>query len=167
MPITEQSTQSMLASCGQPDLEAVHSYFWGGYLRHQGRMVFSVAARMAKYDAPGCMESYTLSDIAANLGGRADYASVKSWYRMTHESARRWKQEVGTEAPIRFESLSYEWIDDEQGCRTRYRLPWEVAEMIDKIVMRPYWEDAMDLYLALRSDRWPLPMMRRFDSLHS
>jgi hypothetical protein len=162
---TEHRTDSMQVCCGQPDLEEVHSYFWV-YLRHDGRVLFSVAARMAQYDAPGCIESYTLSDIAANLGW-ADYASVKSWHRMTYESGRRWQQGMGTEAPIQFESLAYEWVEQEQGRRTRYQLPGQVAEMIGRIVWRPYWQDAQALHLALTSDRWPLPMMRRFGKLES
>lgn len=126
--ISGQSDHSSESRSTVRDSEEVERYF-RHYLSHNGRKLYSAAARIEQYQGPG----YTLSDIAANLS--LEYGSVKSYLITSGRSARRWKDETGTEAPIRLEDLSYVWVEKEHGMRSGYRLPLGVAEIIAGLEM--------------------------------
>lgn len=111
------------ASQGAPEAEEVERYF-RSYLSDNGRKLYRAVALLEEHRGPG----YTLSDIAASLS--IDYPSAQSYHRTSGRSGRRWKEETGTEPPIQLVSISYDWIEEEQGMRSRYRLPSGVAEVI-------------------------------------
>ena len=95
------------------------------YLSNNGRKVFGAAARIEDFKGrPG----FTLEDLARNLS--VDYESVKSWHRTSGRSAKRWRQETGTQEPIRFDWIDYDHVAPGGGGRTMYRLPEHVAEVI-------------------------------------
>ncbi len=108
------------------DPEEVERYF-RHYLSDNGRKLYAAAARIEQHRGPG----YTLSDIAANLS--LEYGSALSIHRTSGRSARRWKAETGTEAPIQLVWIGYDWVDEEQGMRTRYQLPPGVTEVIARL----------------------------------
>ncbi len=105
----------------------VERYF-NDYLSNNGRKVFGAAARIEDFRGkPG----FTLEDLAANLS--VDYETVKSWHRTTGRAAKRWRNETGTQEPIRFDWIDYKEFDDGAGERTAYRLPQNVAEIIQPL----------------------------------
>jgi hypothetical protein len=120
--VSEQAHDSEAgpASC---DPEEVERYF-RNFLSDNGRKLYAAAARIEQDKGP----DYTLSDIAANLS--IEYGSAQSWHRSSGRSARRWKNETGTEPPVRLWYLSYDWVEEEQGMRSRYQLPPGVAEIV-------------------------------------
>ena len=119
----EHNEDAPTAPANQDDVER----YFRHYLSDNGRKVFAVAARIEENQGPG----YTLSDIAANLS--LEYGSVKSYLITSGRSARRWKDDTGTEAPIQFEGLSYDWVQEERGRRAGYRLPTGVAEIVARL----------------------------------
>jgi len=124
--VSERPEHNEDAPTVPPNQGDVERYF-RHYLSDNGRKVFAVAARIEENQGPG----YTLSDIAANLS--LEYGSVKSYLITSGRSARRWKDETGTEAPIQFEGLSYDWVQEERGRRAGYRLPTGVAEIVARL----------------------------------
>ena len=102
---------------------AVQKY-WKSYLSDNGRELYGAAAAIERESGPG----YTLNDVAARMG--REYGSAQSIHRTTGRSARKWKDDTGTDAPIRLEWIDYSWDDAEQGMRTSYRLPGGVADEI-------------------------------------
>ena len=124
--VNEQPEHNEDAPTVPPNQGDVERYF-RHYLSDNGRKVFAAAARIEENQGPG----YTLSDIAANLS--LEYGSVKSYLITSGRSARRWKDETGTEAPIQFEGLSYDWVQEERGRRAGYRLPTGVAEIVARL----------------------------------
>jgi hypothetical protein len=106
--------------------DAVERY-WNDYLSNNGRELYGAAAGVERDRGPG----YTLEDIAQQMG--REYASAQSIHRTTGRSARRWKDDTGTEAPIRLEWTQYEWEENSGGMRTHYQLPPGVADRIDAL----------------------------------
>lgn len=109
------------ASTVEPD--QVKRYF-RDYLSDNGRKLYQAAARIELHSGTG----YTLADIAENLD--ITYESAQSLHRTSGRSARRWADDTNTEAPIRLIHLSYDWVAEENGMRSRYRLPDGVADLI-------------------------------------
>jgi hypothetical protein len=103
--------------------EDIERYF-RQYLSDNGRKLYAAAARIEQHSGAG----YTLSDIAQNLS--IDYPSAQSYHRTSGRSARRWKDDTGTQTPIELVDTAYEWVEEEQGMRTRYQLPPGVAAII-------------------------------------
>ncbi len=101
----------------------VEEYF-RNYLSDNGRELYRAAAKGERESGP----RYTLDDVAERMGRR--YESAQSIHRTTGRSARKWKDDTGTEAPIRLDWIDYEWDDSQGGKRTSYRLPTGVAEQI-------------------------------------
>lgn len=98
--------------------------YWRSYLSDNGRELYGAAASLERESGPG----YTLNDVATRMG--REYGSAQSIHRTTGRSARKWKDDTGTEAPIRLEWIDYSWNDAEGGMRTTYRLPEGVAAEI-------------------------------------
>lgn len=95
------------------------------YLSNNGRKVFGAAARIEDFQGrPGL----TFEDLAANLS--VTYETVKSWHRTSGRSAKRWRQETGTQEPIRLDWIAYDDVAPGGGERTMYRLPEHVAKVI-------------------------------------
>lgn len=101
----------------------VEDYF-RNYLSDNGRELYRAAAGVEQDSGPG----YTLDDVAERMG--REYGSAQSIHRTTGRSARRWKDDTGTEAPIRLDWIEYEWDESQGGMRTSYRLPKGVAEQV-------------------------------------
>ncbi|MGN6557093.1 MAG: hypothetical protein ACTHLH_03675 [Solirubrobacterales bacterium] len=102
----------------------VRRYFTD-YLSNNGRKVFGAAARIEDFQGrPG----FTFEDLAANLS--VTYETVKSWHRTSGRSAKRWRQETGTQEPIRLDWIAYDDVAPGGGERTMYRLPEHVASVI-------------------------------------
>jgi hypothetical protein len=95
-----------------------------------------VAERIELFSGPG----YSLADIAANISQTEDSVRVetlRSQHRTSGRSAKRWREENGTDAPIR---LIGTWDDEAQHYRhlgrrspALYGLPPGVAERLDAI----------------------------------
>jgi len=98
--------------------------YWRSYLSDNGRELYGAAAAIERESGTG----FTLNDVAERMG--REYASAQSVHRTTGRSARKWKDDTGTEAPIRFEWIDYTWDDSESGMRTSYRLPEGIADQI-------------------------------------
>ena len=98
--------------------------YWDSYLSNNGRELYGAAAAVEFESGTG----FTLNDVADRM--EREYASAQSIHRTTGRSARKWKDDTGTEAPIRLEWLDYSWDDEEGGMRTSYRLPEGVADEI-------------------------------------
>jgi hypothetical protein len=98
--------------------------YYRSYLSDNGRELYEAAAAIERESGPG----YTLNDIAERMG--REYESAQSIHRTTGRSARRWRDDTDTEAPIRLEWMDYTWDESEGGMRTSYRLPEGVADEI-------------------------------------
>jgi hypothetical protein len=105
------------------DPEQVERYF-RHYLSENERRLYAAAGRIEQQPGP----AYTLSDIAAALD--IEYTSAQSYHRSSGRAARRWKEDTGTEAPIRLVKVTHEWVPEENSMRTRYWLPTGVADTI-------------------------------------
>lgn len=119
---------SGLGELGSPapdsDEDKICRYFTE-YLSNNGRKVFGAAARIEDFQGrPG----FTFEDLAANLS--VTYETVKSWHRTSGRSAKRWRQETGTQEPIRFDWVAYDDVAPGGGERTMYQLPEHVAGVI-------------------------------------
>lgn len=116
--------------------DPVERYF-NEYLSNNGRKVFGAAARIEDFRGkPG----FTLEDLAQNLS--VDYDTIKSWHRTTGRAAKRWRNDTGTQEPIRFDWIDYKELVPGGGQRTVYRLPPEVAGVIrDLPIFQPKSED--------------------------
>jgi len=99
--------------------------YWRDYLSDNGRKVYGAAARIETFQGAG----YTLEDVAQNLS--ITYESVRSMHRTSGRTARKWREDNGTEAPIRLIEGQYEWSDAHGGMRTAYSLPPGVADAIE------------------------------------
>lgn len=111
----------------RPASDTVERY-WRTYLSANGRQLYGGAADVERTDGPG----YTLGDVAKRIDRK--YTTAQSIHRTTGRSARKWKDDTGTEAPIQLEWMEYEWDEEEQGRRTTYRLPNGVADLIASFV---------------------------------
>lgn len=109
-----------------PDADQVERYF-RHYLSDHGRKLYGAAALLEDHRGPG----YTLSDVAKSLS--IDYPRAQSFHRTSGRSARRWRDDTGTDAPIRLLDMSYDWVEDENGMRTRYQFPPGVPKIIKRL----------------------------------
>ena len=99
--------------------------YWREYLSDNARKVYGAAARIENFREPG----YTLEDIAQNLS--ITYESVRSMHRTSGRTAKKWREDTGTVAPIRLVDGPYEWSEEHGGMRTAYHLPPGVADVIE------------------------------------
>ncbi len=128
--VPEGTTVEIKGMEGLPSLapgsadDLVRRYFTK-YLSNNGRKVFGAAARIEDFQGrPG----FTFEDLASNLN--VTYETVKSWHRTSGRSAKRWREETGTQEPIRFDWIAYGDVAPGGGERTMYRLPRNVADVI-------------------------------------
>jgi hypothetical protein len=124
--VREEPDTAAEAASDRRSVEDIERYF-RQYLSDNGRKLYAAAARIEEHRGVG----YTLSDIAQNLS--IDYPSAQSYHRTSGRSARRWKDDTGTQAPIELVDIAYDWVEGEQGMRTRYKLPPGVAAVIDNL----------------------------------
>jgi hypothetical protein len=99
--------------------------YWNHYLSDNARKIYAAAARIENFRGPG----YTLEDIAKNLS--IDYESVRSIHRTSGRTAKLWREETGTDEPIRLLDGPYERDERHGGMRTAYQLPPGVADVIE------------------------------------
>ncbi len=101
--------------------------YWLDYLSGNARKVYWAAARIELERGPG----FTLEDIASNIS--QSYESVRSFHRTSGRTAKVWREENGTDEPIRLIDDEYRWQESSEGMRTSYRLPPGVAEKINAV----------------------------------
>lgn len=123
-------TSLEVAECHEPaavlsQADAVKKY-WQEYLSSNGRKVYRAAANIETLPAKG--PGYTFEDIAATLS--ITYESAKSMHRTSGRSARKWRDDTGTEEPIRLERIDYVEVDENHSERTMYQLPPGIADEI-------------------------------------
>lgn len=106
-----------------PGFDPVTKY-WEEYLSDNGRKVFGAAAGLEDLRGSG----YTFEDIAQHLS--LDYESVKSMHRSTGRTAKRWRQDQGSEPPIRLVYDEYLRDPARDVHRTTYHLEPGVADAI-------------------------------------
>jgi hypothetical protein len=99
--------------------------YWNSYLSDNGRELYAAAAAIEAETG----EQFTLEDVADRMG--REYASAQSVHRTTGRSARRWRQDIGSEPPVRLDWVDYQ-RESNGGMRTHYRLPAGVADEIVK-----------------------------------
>lgn len=104
--------------------EAVTRYW--GYLSENGKSVYRAAAKLEREGSV----PFTLEAVADELG--VEYKSAQSMHRTAGRSARKWRDDTGTDEPIRLDWVEYEPADH-GGMRTSYRLPTDVAEAIEQL----------------------------------
>jgi hypothetical protein len=105
------------------DPDAVERYF-RHYLSDNGRRLFKAAAKVQLTRGPG----FTFDDVAAELG--EGYSTTLSLHRTTGRSAKRWREDAGVDGPIYLNDLSYDWVAEVDGMRTRYEMPEAIAEVV-------------------------------------
>lgn len=99
--------------------------YWREFLSESGKKIFATAALIERQSGPG----FTLDAIAANRS--IDYESAKAWHRNAGRTAKRWREETGTEEPIRLlETGEYGWRPEYSGDRTTYRLTPGIAQIV-------------------------------------
>jgi hypothetical protein len=111
---------------GAEPADAVERYF-REYLSPNARKVYAAAARIELFSGPG----YSLQDIASNISQTYESVrveTVRSQHRTSGRTAKRWREENGTEAPVRLIGI---WDDGAQ--HYDYELPPGVAERLDAI----------------------------------
>jgi hypothetical protein len=128
--VTEEPDQTDSIDAANRDPGEIKRYFTD-WLSDNGRKLFAAAARIEQHQGPG----YTLTDIAANLS--IEYGSAKSYLITSGRSARKWRDETGTQAPIQLEDLNYHWIEEENAMRSGYHLPAGVADVIASLPLHP------------------------------
>ncbi len=117
---------AVLAISGQAESGDAVERYWREYLSDNARKIYGAAARIENFRGPG----YTLEDIAQNLS--LDYESVRSIHRTSGRTAKVWREETGTDEPIRLIDCDYEWDEAHEGMRTTYQLPPGVADAIER-----------------------------------
>ncbi|MGO9956200.1 MAG: hypothetical protein ACLP50_09520 [Solirubrobacteraceae bacterium] len=98
--------------------------YWSDYLSDNGRELYAAAGEVQLTKGP----DFTLHDLADQMG--REYASAQSIHRTTGRTEKRWKQDMGSDAPIQLIATDYTWDEEHQGNRTTYRLPDGVADEI-------------------------------------
>jgi hypothetical protein len=109
--------------------------YWQEYLSPNARKVYWAAARIEMQDGPG----FTMEDIARNISQTVESVeaeTVRSFHRTSGRTAKVWRDEHGTDEPIRLIDDKYAWDEDQSGMRTRYRLPPGVAEKVNAVAVR-------------------------------
>lgn len=101
--------------------------YWRDYLSDNGRRLYRAAANIELYRGPG----FTFDDIAEALS--VTYESARSFHRTSGRSAKRWRDDTGTEEPIRLDWDEYRSDDERGGMRTVYHLPPGVAESVQRL----------------------------------
>ena len=100
--------------------DAVSDYY-ANYLSPNGKRLYAAAASIEVERGPG----FTFDDIGEALD--VSYQAAQSYHRNSGGSAKRWEREKGTPAPIVLEDISYEWDEEKEGMRSKYKLPEGVA----------------------------------------
>jgi len=108
-----------------PTTEDVEGYY-RLYLSDNGRKLYKYAALAQR--SPDYPNGFTLADLAANAS--VSYESARSWHQTSGRSARRWRDDTGTDAPIQLTAVAYDPADSGSGMRSRYTLPDEVADIV-------------------------------------
>jgi hypothetical protein len=130
LDIPDGTTFSIAQSPSDDPAELVARY-WRDFLSPNGRKVYGAAANIETLRGPG----YTFEDIAQSLS--VTYESAKSWHRSSGRSARVWKEQTGTEPPIRLEAIAYSEVDRRGSQRTSYRLADDMAEIVYELPAIP------------------------------
>jgi hypothetical protein len=110
--------------------------YWLEYLSGNARKIYWAAARIEMERGPG--PGFTLEDIASNISQTTEsveYETVRSFHRTSGRTAKRWRDENGTDEPIRLIETNYGWDEDKGGMRTAYRLPPGVAAKINAVAV--------------------------------
>lgn len=105
------------------DRRAITRYF-SVYLSDNGRRLFRAVAKVQLTDGPG----FTFDDVAKQLG--ESYGTTLSLHRTSGRAARKWHDDTGSKAPIGLAVLSYEWVPEVEGMRTRYEMRKDLADII-------------------------------------
>lgn len=116
---------AVVGGAGESD-DAVERYY-RDYLSPNARKVYAAAARIELFTGRG----YSLQDIAANISQTEESVrveTVRSQHRTSGRTAKRWRDENGTEAPIR---LIGAWDDEAE--HYKYELPPGVAERVGAV----------------------------------
>jgi hypothetical protein len=122
--VVEEDGHPAAPSAAAPRPEDVERY-WREFLSDSGKKIFATAALIERHSGPG----FTLDQIAANRS--IDYESAKAWHRNAGRTAKRWREETGTEEPIKLQDTGeYGWRPEYSGDRTTYRLPPGLGETI-------------------------------------
>jgi hypothetical protein len=113
------------ASEHETDPELVERFF-DHYLSDNGRKVFRAAAICERRGD----KAFSFDDIAREA--KVAYETAKSYHRNSGRSARRWREDTQSEAPVRLLEDGYGWDAKRRGMRATYRLPDGVAEILAK-----------------------------------
>lgn len=108
--------------------------YWLDYLSGNARKIYWAAARIEMERGPG----FTLEDIASTISQTTEsveYETVRSFHRTSGRTAKRWRDENGTDEPIRLIETNYGWDDGKEGMRTAYRMPPGVAATINAVAV--------------------------------
>jgi hypothetical protein len=125
--VTISGLEGVLGATSEASQEAEIERYWRDYLSDNARRLFRAAANIESFRGPG----YTLEDIAAVLS--INYESVRSFQQTSGRIARKWRDDIGTPAPIRLEWENYEEVRGRGGMRTSYHLPTGVADAIREL----------------------------------
>lgn len=120
----------MSATPEELSLDAAVELYWRDYLSDNTRKLFRAAANRETLWGAG----YTLADLAQTLS--VDYETVRSYQQTSGRVARKWREEQGSEAPIRLRSHEYRAQPGGQ-MRTIYGLPDGVAAIIETLPISP------------------------------
>jgi hypothetical protein len=80
-------------------------YYWRSYLSPNGRQVYRATAEVERSAEP----DYTLADRAEQMD--REYRTAQSMHLTIGRSARKWKDDTGTDAPIELEWIEYVWTN--------------------------------------------------------
>lgn len=117
------------AKDSEPSLAERVEDYWHR-LSDNGKRVYAAAARIESHRGPG----FTFDDIAENLS--ITYESAKSMHRTAGRTARKWREDTGTEPPFDLvDTDEYGWKQERGGERTVYCLPEGVAELISSLAI--------------------------------
>jgi hypothetical protein len=108
--------------------------YWLNYLSGNARKIYWAAARIEMDGGSG----FTLDDIASNISQTTESVeaeTVRSFHRTSGRTAKVWREENGTDEPIRLIEDNYKWDEAHGGMRTLYRLPPGVAEKVNAVAV--------------------------------
>lgn len=129
--VTIVGVDGAILTDGQVAAGDVVERYWNDYLSDNARKIYGAAARLENFRGPG----YTLEDIAQSLS--LDYESVRSIHRTSGRTAKVWREETGTDEPIRLIDCDYDWDEAHEGMRTTYQLPPGVADAVEHAPLHP------------------------------
>jgi hypothetical protein len=119
----DQAKNFRSSPASNADPQAIERHFCR-YLSSNGRRLFGAVARVQQSRGSG----FTFDDVANELS--ESYSTTLSFHRTTGRAARRWKDETKDDAPIWLEDLTYDWVPEVDGMRTRYEMPSEIAKVV-------------------------------------